>query len=233
MKKKQRRRWAQSDARAWRGRCRAGTGWGVLLCLVLPLVACRAESNQVSVTGTSPPVSDVVLRPGFAINLSVLVAGKKEIEEPAKRIMDNGSLTLPLLGKVRVAGLTLDQLQGGLANKYSHYFVNPQVIVDFVQVGEGTDASPWGYVTVLGRVKEPGRIAVPATRDMTVSRAIQIAGGFASSARDNAILITRVSPDGQVKTRSINLRAVGSAGRLEEDIALEANDVVFVPESTF
>ena len=86
---------------------------------------------------------------------------------------------------------------------------------------------------MLGRVKEPGRIVIPATRDLTVSGAIQQAGGFATSAKDNAILVTRVLPEGKTESRTINLKAVGTGGRLDDDIVLEADDVVFVPEAIF
>ena len=174
----------------------------------------------------------VQLRPGLMINMSVLVAGKKEIDEPMKRVSEGGTLVLPLLGELDVAGLTMDELQSRLTRQYQTFYVQPQVILDFARDSNGS-VSPWGHVTVLGRVKEPGRIAVPATRDLTVSGAIQQAGGFDSSARPSAILVTRSMPDGGTETRSINLHAVGAAGRLEEDIILEADDVVYVPEKLF
>ena len=173
------------------------------------------------------------LRPGLMISMSVLVAGKKEIDEPFKRVSDAGALVLPLLGEMVVADMSLDELQAQLTRRYESYFINPQVILDFVRNTSEEGVSPWGFVTVLGRVERPGRIAIPATRDMTVSGAIQKAGGFSSSAKMNAILVTRSSPDGKTESRTISLYAVGVAGRLEEDILVEANDVVFVPEAMF
>ena len=175
----------------------------------------------------------VMLKPGLEISMSVLVAGKKEIDEPSKRIAENGTLILPLLGEMSVTNLSLDELQCSLTDKYKKYFVEPQVILDFVRDTEINGISPWGYITVLGRVDKPGRIPIPATRDLTVSGAIQKAGGFSSSAKDSGILVTRSLPDGRTETRVINLHAVGTAGRLKEDIILEANDVVYVPESMF
>jgi protein involved in polysaccharide export with SLBB domain len=178
--------------------------------------------------------ADVVrLRPGLMVSMSVLVAGKAEISEPAKRVSDGGTVVLPLLGEVQVADLTLDELQNHLSERYARFFIQPQVILDFVREAGAEGISPWGFVTVLGRVKTPGRVAIPATRDMTVSGAIQQAGGFATSARAAGILVTRSMPDGRTETRTINLHAVGAAGRLDEDIILEANDVVFVPEAMF
>lgn len=167
------------------------------------------------------------------VSMSVLVAGQREIDEPSKRVSDGGTIVLPLLGELAVAGLSLDELQNQLSERYAAYFVHPQVILDFVRDTGKEGVSPWGFVTVLGRVKEPGRVPIPATRDMTLSGAIQRAGGFAPSAKSAAILVTRSMPDGRTESRTINLHAVGAAGRLDEDIIVEANDVVFVPEAMF
>lgn len=178
-------------------------------------------------------VEVVKLRPGLMINMVVLVAGKKEIDEPAKRISEGGMIVVPLLGEMNVADMSLGELQAKLAGRYQKFFVRPQVILDFARDTGAEGVSPWGFVTVLGRVKTPGRVAMPATRDMTVSGAIQKAGGFAPSAKESGILVTRSLPNGQAETRTINLKAVGSAGRLEDDIILDPNDVVFVPEAMF
>jgi len=179
-------------------------------------------------------VSDVRLRPGLVINVTVLVSGKKEIEEHAKRVSDSGSMTLPMLGAVIVKDKTLDELTLHLEMLYREYFVAPQVIVDFVSDETPDGVSPWGYVTVLGRVKKPGRISLPATRDLTVSGAIQQAGGFDTSAKDSAIRVTRRRDDtGGIETREIDLRAVGAQGKLGDDIAVHPDDVIFVPELVF
>jgi protein involved in polysaccharide export with SLBB domain len=88
-------------------------------------------------------------------------------------------------------------------------------------------------VTVLGRVKKPGKISLPATRDLVLSAAIQQAGGFDTSAKETAIRITRRLSNGGLKTREVNLHSVGAQGLVEEDVLLEPDDVVFVPELVF
>ena len=108
----------------------------------------------------------VKLRPGLIISMSVLVAGKKEIDEPSKRISDGGTIALPLLGEMDISDLSLNELQAKLTKSYQQYFIEPQVILDFVRDTGADGISPWGFVTVLGRVKIPGRVAIPATRDM-------------------------------------------------------------------
>lgn len=173
------------------------------------------------------------LRSGLVISFSLLVAGKEEFGEMIKRVSDAGNVVLPLLGTVAVSDLTLEQLGKELTVRYTKYYVEPQVIVDFVRDGGGEGLSPWGYITVLGRVKVPGRVSIPATRDLTVSGAIQKAGGFNSSARSESILVTRRDSSGKLVSQEINLNAVGAGVRVEDDIVLQADDVVNVPEARF
>jgi len=193
---------------------------------------CRSTPSFGQPDQDPAPVA-VKLRPGLVISLVVLVAGEKEIDEPAKRISESGTVVLPLLGEMDVLDQSLDDFRRRLTARYMRYYVSPEVIVDFVRDTSRDGISPWGFVTVLGRVKTPGRVAIPPTQDLTVSGAIQQAGGFATSARDSAILVTRSLPTGRTETRTVNLKAVGTAGRLEDDIILQADDVVFVPEAMF
>ena len=180
------------------------------------------------------PVADLAhLRPGLVVNVSVLVAGKAEIEAAGKRITDKGAIAMPLLGTVDVHDLTLEEMSAKLATSYKDYFVNPQVIVEFVRDDNREGASPWGCVTVLGRVKKPGKINIPATRDLVLSAAIQQAGGFDTSAKQAAIRITRRLSGGSLESREVDFRSVGEEGHVDDDIKLEPDDVVFVPELRF
>ena len=86
---------------------------------------------------------------------------------------------------------------------------------------------------MLGRVKNPGRVNIPPTRDLTVSGAIQLAGGLDTSARDSAVLVTRKDEEGASNQYEVNLRRVGSRGEVEEDLTVLPGDVVYVPEMIF
>lgn len=172
------------------------------------------------------------VRPGILLQVEVLVAGRKEIDERSKRVNSEGKLVLPLVGAIEAAGLTLPDLNRRIQLAYGDYFRDPQVVVEF-QRGEESASSPWGYVTVLGRVGRPGRIGMPPTQDMRVSTAIQQAGGLASSARDTSIRISRTMPDGELRQFTVNMRAVGRDGQVEADIELLPGDLVFVPEAVF
>ena len=173
------------------------------------------------------------LSPGLVVTVSVLVSGKKEIDEPTKRISNAGEISLPLIGNVQASGLSLDELVAKLTKLYNDYFIHPQVVVEFVKDQNSDMVSPWGYVTVLGRVKNPGRVSIPPTQDMTISGAIQKAGGLDTSAKDSAIKITRQLPGGKSEQYEVDLRSVGSRGRIHDDLILKPGDVVFVSEMMF
>jgi polysaccharide export outer membrane protein len=172
------------------------------------------------------------MRPGHVLQIHVLVTGETEIEEPERRITSSGEISLPLLGAVKVDTFTLEQLERHLTERYREYFRAPQVVVQYVMSEKDTAVSPWGSVTVLGTVKEPGKVNIPPTQDLTVSMAIQQAGGFDSSANDKSIMVTRIS-QGETKQFEVNLRNAGARGAVEEDLMLEPGDIVYVPEMMF
>lgn len=197
------------------------------------LVKADAAQGPTARTPRSTAPEWATLRPGLVVNVAVVVAGKKQIEEVGRRVSENGALTLPLLGALSVDGETLDSFTTRLTGLYREFFVDPQVIVEFVRNDQTAGISPWGYVTVLGQVKRPGRVDIPPTRDLTVSLAIQQAGGFDVSAKVTAIAVTRRTADGQNLTSQINLREIGERGQVDKDIVLLPDDVVYVPELIF
>jgi polysaccharide export outer membrane protein len=194
----------------------------------------RPPAPDASLTEKAPassPDQAGKVRPGLNLRIMVLVSGVKEFDETSRQVSARGTLEVPLVGKVEVAGLTLQEVEVLLTERFKEFLVQPQVVVEYVH-GEGSSISPWGYVTVLGRVRNPGKLPVPATRDLTVSAAIQQAGGFDTSARTSKIRVTRQMPTGETRRMTVDLRAYAK-GDLDEDLLLHAGDVVFVPESAW
>ncbi len=191
------------------------------------------EGSSLVRSADRPAPSDMggVVRPGLSLSVTVMVAGREEISGSSRQVAEEGTLDLPLIGKVTVAGLRRIEVEALLTERYRTYLVEPQVVIEFAQPS-GSKISPWGYVTVLGRIRDPGKIPIPATDDLTVSAAIQQAGGLITSARDSSIRVTRQKEDGTVRRMEVDLKAYAK-GRLDEDIVLRAGDVVFVPESVW
>lgn len=173
---------------------------------------------------------EAVFRPGILFSVAVQVDGTLEIESDPLRLSDSGSALLPILGQVELGGMTLDAATAQLTDRYRRYYKSePTVRLQFLEDESGKSA-PWGYVTVLGRVRKPGRVNLPPTQDMTVSGAIQEADGFDTSANLKAVRIMREAPDGSVQHLEIDMIRIGKAGALDQDIRLNAGDVIYVPE---
>ncbi len=174
-----------------------------------------------------------ILRPGFLIRVSVLVSGKREVDGEVKRVSANNMLDLPLIGTIPVEGVSLLKLSNMLQDRYSEFFINPQVVAEFVMEDRPDAISPWGQVVVLGRVRTPGRVNIPPTQDLTLSGAIQQAGGLDTSARATAIKLTRKKEDGKTERITIDFNAIGQHGETGNDLLLRPGDTIFVPEKIF
>ena len=197
----------------------------------------RGEGElPVTVVSAPDPVRAGVLRlrPGLLVNVLVTVGGEREVEDLDKRINNEGYVTLTLLGGVQASGMTLSEFGEDLEERYRRFIRQPHVEVTFSydeeEEGRGT-TSPWGSVTVLGRVKKPGRVNIPPTQDLTISMAVQEAGGFDTSAKTKDIRVARKRDGAAVEKLRVDLRAVAVKG--EEDLKLRDGDVIYVPERLF
>ena len=176
------------------------------------------------------PSGEPILRPGYLLRIAVIVGDKMEVDPQEVQVSAKTEITMPLIGKVDCAGLTIHSLRNRLANRYGEFFRNPEVSVDFVVRDPST--SPWGRVLVQGRVHQEGWVSIPATRYLMVSDAIQKAGGFGQFARKDNIRVSRRRKDGTIEFFKINLEEIGRKGKTENDMLLKSGDVVYVYESS-
>lgn len=185
----------------------------------------EAEGNHFSEAG------DPLLRTGLILALSVRVGDKLEVEPMRVQIMDKGEINLPMIGMVVCDGLTLPQLKRGLAERYGAFYRDPDVSLNFIY--EPGAVSPWGRVLVQGRVVQEGWVNIPPTRDLSVSSAIQLAGGYNKSAKKSDIIVTRRKEGTGKQVLRVDLERVGRKGEIERDIGLLPGDVIYVPESNY
>jgi polysaccharide export outer membrane protein len=92
-----------------------------------------------------------------------------------------GQVTLPLIGAVGARGTTTQQLAGAIAGRLKQSYIrDPSVVVE-VEV--------YRPFFVMGEVTYPGQY--PFVPDMTVEKAISIAGGFTPRASKDPVTVTR------------------------------------------
>lgn len=174
------------------------------------------------------------VRPG--ISLVVQVGTAATPPQVFNVLVDqNGEITIPLLLQQPVAcdGLTLDALKQKLVKAYSAFYRQPQITVTFAPFDGRTGVSPWGTVTVLGEVANPGPVNMPSTMDLTVTKVLQAAGGLKPFADRSNIRVTRCDKDGHQTRTYVDLKEIGQNGRVDKDMVLRAGDVVWVSETWY
>lgn len=131
------------------------------------------------------------------------------------QVSRDGNITFPLLGKVQVLGLSLGEIEQKLATLLADgYVVNPQIQV-FIEGFRGRVF----YVT--GEVKKAD--AYKYEDDMTLIKAITVAGGFTDIAAKGRVKVVRKDANG--KEVAIE--------RAQFDERILPNDIIIVPESFF
>jgi len=171
---------------------------------------------------------DPKIKPGISLKITVITAGKPD-EYPVV-VSKAGDITLPFINTVKCDGMTRQELEDRLKKDYTRFFREPQVNVQFLlPLAEGM-LSPWGTVTVRGKVLREGPVNIPQTCDLTVTRAMQLAGNATSLGDQNAVRITRTTKDGKKFTKEVDVEAIGKYGKTENDILLQDGDVIWVPE---
>ena len=142
------------------------------------------------------------------------------------RVTADGYITFPLLGKVMVEGLTVQEAEQKLKQLLEKdYLVNAQVVV-FIEEYHARQ------VSVIGEVKNPGKYDMPDEKDMTLMQAIAMAGGFTKHAEITKTKVMRIE-DGDKETITINVKDITEKGEKDKDVVLKADDMIFVPESFF
>jgi len=211
---------------------------GVLLAVFMVLVVgCVTTDSNTATTrgfmsGKQKRVSQAKdLAPGDGIEVSVEVDGNMEVFPHRAQINRQGMVTLPLVGDVEVGGCTLNKARGIIAKTYGAYYVVPPVIMISL-LGDPEDGE-WGFVTVMGRVGQPGRIPLRNQHGMNLTEAIQLTGGFAASAKRTDIQVSRTDELGMKIQVSVDFEQIGQVGNADADIMLIDGDIVYVPERIF
>lgn len=173
------------------------------------------------------------VRPGVALSISVTATGTQGQASKQFFVNADGYISMELVGQLKVDGLTLVELEQKVKDAYKEYFRDPQVMATFVYQAGGGMVSPWGTVTVLGEVGRPGPVDIPSTQDLTLLRALQLAGGVSALADRRRVQVAHCDKNGKQTKRKINLNEIGEEGRADMDVLLKAGDVVWVPVSWY
>ena len=141
------------------------------------------------------------------------------------RIGDDGTIQMPLIGSVEIAGKTVREASGLIeALLKKDYLVHPQVALSI-------EAFVKKRFTVLGQVKAPGNYEVAAGENLDVIQAIGLAGGYTRSANQGKIVVKRVA-DGAERIFRLNGKEMAH-GDGAKAFRIMPGDTITVEESLF
>jgi len=134
-------------------------------------------------------------------------------------VRTDGSISLPLINEVKVAGMTPMQIQILVAEKLKSFLNSPQVTVTVTEIH-----SKKAFIT--GEVARPGGYSL--NTETTVLQLIAQAGGFTVFAKRDGIVVLRVA-DGKSVRLHFKYKEVVNGKNTEQNIALHPGDTVVVP----
>jgi protein involved in polysaccharide export with SLBB domain len=135
-------------------------------------------------------------------------------------VRSDGKISLDLVGDVQAAGLGTDELSSNLAQAYSKELQDPQIAVIVRTFG--------GQVFIGGEVNKPATLNF--TDGLTALEAIQGAGGFnIEASMENVVLVRRAGD--HYEGYRLFLKKALTGDDYTQDVALQPNDVVYVPKS--
>ena len=194
-----------------------------------------AEATAAAVAPSAPsaasaPANAVSAPTGYVLSandqLAIEVFGEDDLRTNG-RLNGEGNLSLPLLGSVRLSGLTLTQAAVRLTELYGRdYLVNPKVNVMLV-----------GYAkrrfTILGQVNRPGSYEMPETNPggIDLLEAIAMAGGYTRIAAPERIGVRRRGNGRGDQLIRVDAKRLARGGG--GNFKVEPGDTITVGESIF
>lgn len=143
--------------------------------------------------------------------ITIRVLGEDELKRERVRLSDAGTISFPVLGEIRVKGLTVGALEEQITNGLKgRYLLNPRVTVSIEE---------YRSFFVNGMVEKPG--GYPFAPGMTVRKAISVAGGLKERASRDKMTIIR-DDDPKQTPRRVDLNTVVLPG-----------DILTIEESFF
>jgi len=137
------------------------------------------------------------------------------------RVADDGSITMPLLGRLAVAGLTKTELEEHVARLLADRYVrDPQVTV-FVKEFESKK------VAVSGAVKKPGTYEMLGAK--TLLEMISMAGGLDVDLGKEIVIFRPEEDGGTTRRLSVDLQRLVYDADPSLNLLVDPGDIIYVP----
>jgi polysaccharide export outer membrane protein len=210
--------------------------------LSLALSAAAQDSDSPAVPPAAPPGpaqempaggdTDPSYRLAPGDSVSVNVYDERDMSA-SQRLDYAGKLRLPLVGEIKLGGLSVREAEDALEKLYveRELLKSPLVTISVSNYAVRE-------VSVLGAVRSPGNFTFPKERDsLDIVDVITRLGGFLPTAKSDAVSVIRRKPDGKEEVSTVDVEAM-IKGRRRGDtsrnsFAVYPGDRIWVPERLF
>ncbi len=132
-----------------------------------------------------------------------------------------GEITFPLLGGMKVSGLTPYQVRDRITEGLRKYITNPQVTVNV-----STYQSQ--KITIMGEVESPGVLQIE--KPQPIYELLSKAGGFTENSNKDNVTILRKDKKGARQILNIDMRKMLEEGDTSQNILIYKDDIIYVPK---
>jgi polysaccharide biosynthesis/export protein len=179
---------------------------------------------QASDPPTAPPSgNDVPVPVGYIVGeadvLRVNVWKQPEISQQSVVVRPDGKISVPLVGELKVSGMTPVQIETILVTDLKEYVNEPRVTVTVLEVGSKT-------VYVTGEVQHPG--AYPLVGPVDILQMIAKAGGVTPYAHRRSVFVLR-EVNGKKQKLPVDYSRIFHGKNVEQNISLQPGDTIVVP----
>ena len=135
-------------------------------------------------------------------------------------VQPDGYITLEIGGDLKVAGFTIEQTRAAILRQARTRLQDPVATIVLKEFQRP-------YFVVAGEVNQPGKIEM--RERVTAIQAIMLAGGMKETAKSSQVVVFRKINSDWAEVKLLNLKNIRRTSDLENDLTLQAGDIVFVP----
>lgn len=193
----------------------------IVFCLfVLPSAATQKTQNAAAApANTAAATASGEYIVGQADVLRINVWKEPELSEQSVIVRPDGMISMPLVGEIKVSGMTPSEIESMLVPKLKRFINDPLVTVTVVDI-----RSKIVYLT--GEVAKPGEYALLAPTD--VLQLITKAGGPTPFAHKKSIFVLR-EVNGKKQKFAVDYNQLIRGNHEEQNITLQPGDTVVIP----
>lgn len=201
----------------------------VLLACVTALSACmQLPARKAAARSAAPPpaeakpaeaqaVPEYPLGPGDIVKITVY--NNPDLTTEAE-ISQNGSISFPLVGEVKVGGLSRAEAEKVISASLGNGGFVPNAHVNMLVLQYRSQ-----QVSVIGEVNKPGKY--PINQQLTLTDLIAMAGGISPKGGDRVSII-RKDGNGKTVQYEVDFKNVLAGGNPAKNVRIDSDDIIYV-----